>query len=105
LCHEDGEGARNCKKLYYDTEVRQCDCQMPFRLLRNLSFFVSLALLTACETMPEGIQEARFAALQRIQAEPPGDYFIGRRYYKPDFIFGVTCAGPVNPGAPRSSSS
>ena len=24
---------------------------------------------------------------QHIQAEPPGDYFIGRRYYKPDFKF------------------
>ena len=23
----------------------------------------------------------------RIQAEPPGDYFIGRRYYKPDYHF------------------
>ena len=24
---------------------------------------------------------------QQIQAEPPGDYFIGRRYYKPDYKF------------------
>ena len=24
---------------------------------------------------------------QNIQAEPLGDYFIGRRYYKPDFKF------------------
>ena len=61
--------------------------QMTFRLLRNLSFFVSLVLLAGCETMPEGIQEARLAAFQRIQAEPPGNYFIGRRYYKRDFHF------------------
>ena len=60
---------------------------MTFRLLKNLSFFVSLVLLAGCETMPEGIQEARLAAFQRIQAEPPGNYFIGRRYYKRDFHF------------------
>ena len=37
--------------------------------------------------MPEGIQRARLAMAQGIAAEPPGDYFIGRRYYKPDFKF------------------
>ena len=37
--------------------------------------------------MPEGIQEARLAAFQRIQAEPPGNYFIGRRYYIQNFHF------------------
>ena len=37
--------------------------------------------------MPEGIQQARLATAQSIQAEPPGDYFIGRRYYKPEFKF------------------
>ena len=61
--------------------------QMTFRLLKNLLFFVGLVLLAGCETMPEGIQEARLAAYQRIQAEPPGNYFIGRRYYKQDFHF------------------
>jgi len=61
--------------------------QMTFRLRKNLSFFVSLVLLAGCETMPEGIQEARLAAFQRIQAEPPGNYFIGRRYYIQNFHF------------------
>ena len=38
--------------------------------------------------MPEGIQQARLAACPaKIQAEPPGDYFIGRRYYKQDYQF------------------
>ena len=37
--------------------------------------------------MPEGIQQARVAVANRIAAETPGDYFIGRRYYKPDFKF------------------
>jgi hypothetical protein len=40
-----------------------------------------------CALEPEGIQQARAAANQSIAAEPPGDYFIGRRYYKPDFKF------------------
>jgi hypothetical protein len=47
-----------------------------------------LALLFAgCETMPEGIHQARIAMFQRIQQEPPGDYFIGHRYFKPDYKF------------------
>lgn len=37
--------------------------------------------------MPQGIQQARAAVAQSIASEPPGDYFIGRRYYKPDFKF------------------
>jgi hypothetical protein len=45
--------------------------------------------LAGCETtMPEGIQQARITAAQNIQAEAPGDYFIGRRYFKiPQFKF------------------
>src|SRR6266478_1950242 len=44
-------------------------------------------VLVGCESVPSGIQQARIAEAQRIAAEPPGDYFIGRRYYKPDFKF------------------
>ncbi len=43
--------------------------------------------LVGCDTMPQGIQQARAASANRIAAEPPGDYFIGRRYFKPDFKF------------------
>ncbi|HEV8422059.1 MAG TPA: hypothetical protein VGQ40_01850 [Chthoniobacterales bacterium] len=60
---------------------------MKIRQLRSLSLFVSLLLLAGCETMPEGIQEARVAMAARIQAEPPGNYFIARRYFKPDYKF------------------
>ncbi len=60
---------------------------MRLRSLRNLSLFVSLCFFASCETMPEGIQQARIAMSQRIQSEPPGNYFIGRRYYKPDYKF------------------
>ena len=55
--------------------------------LRTLLAFLCLGLLAGCETMPQGIQQARMAMTQRIQTEPPGDYFIGRRYYKRDFKF------------------
>jgi hypothetical protein len=45
-------------------------------------------LLTSClTTAPSGIQQAKIAATQQIAAEQPGDYFIGRRYYKPDYKF------------------
>lgn len=51
--------------------------------------------------MPEGIHEARLSMFQRIQAEPPGDYFIGRRYYKPDYkVWGYV----RRPGQPWSSA-
>lgn len=58
-----------------------------FQPLQAFLLFVSLSLLPGCETMPEGIHQARIAMTQHIQAEPPGDYFIGRRYYKPDYKF------------------
>jgi hypothetical protein len=48
---------------------------------------ISFCFLAGCETMPEGIQQARLATWQRIQAEPPGNYYIGRRYYKQNFHF------------------
>ena len=55
--------------------------------VKYLFLLLGLCFLASCETMPEGIQQARIAMSQRIQSEPPGDYFIGRRYYKPDFKF------------------
>ncbi len=58
-----------------------------FSTLKGFLFLVSLSMLAGCETMPQGIQQARVAMSQRIQTEPAGNYFIGRRYYKPDFKF------------------
>lgn len=43
--------------------------------------------LAGCDTMPAGIQQAKIQMANSIASEPPGDYFIGRRYYKPDFKF------------------
>ncbi len=57
------------------------------RLILPLPLALGALLVTGCETMPEGIQQARVAMASRIQSEPPGDYFIGRRYFKPDYKF------------------
>ncbi|HEX3817556.1 MAG TPA: hypothetical protein VHW03_04645, partial [Chthoniobacterales bacterium] len=60
---------------------------MKFSFAQVCLLFVSLVFFAGCETMPEGIQQARIAMAHQIRTEPPGDYFIGRRYYKPDFHF------------------
>jgi hypothetical protein len=44
-------------------------------------------LFGGCETVPQGIEESRAAMTASIQAEPPGDYYIGRRYFKPYYKF------------------
>ena len=63
----------------------------------TLPLFVSLLLLSGCQTVPNGIEEARLGMAQRIQAEPPGDYFIGRRYFKPEFHFWCYIRRPGQP--------
>jgi len=57
------------------------------RLLFSIQVLLGPLFLTSCETVPEGIQQAKIAMAQRIAAEPAGNYFIGRRYFKPDFKF------------------
>jgi len=53
----------------------------------------SLLALTGCETTKtnrkfEGIHSTRMAAMHdAIRLEPPGNYYIGRRYYKRDYKF------------------
>jgi hypothetical protein len=62
---------------------------------------ITVFVLAGCETVSQGIQSAKLQAAQQIAAEVPGDYFIGRRYYKPDFKFW----GYVRrPGQPWSSA-
>src|SRR5215467_10973631 len=39
------------------------------------------------QAVPQGSQQARIEMAQQIAAEPTGDYYIGRRYYKPDYKF------------------
>ena len=74
---------------------------MKFRLFESFCLVASFCFLAGCETMPEGVQQARMAMAANIQAEPPGDYFIGRRYFKPSTYFW----GYVRrPGQPWSSA-
>jgi hypothetical protein len=56
-------------------------------LLFASNLLLGALLLGGCETVPQGIQQARIEMAQRIAVEPPGDYYIGRRYYKPDYKF------------------
>ena len=76
---------------------------------RALRFFLSAQLATAalffsgCQTggVTQGIQQARLETAARIQSEAPGDYYVGRRYYKRNYKFW----GYVRrPGQPWSSS-
>jgi hypothetical protein len=72
------------------------------RLVRFL-LLVQVSLIgiffSGCETMPQGIQQARIDAAAKIQAEAPGDYFIGRRYFKPDYKFWGYVRKPGKPWA------
>lgn len=67
------------------------------QLLLGANAFIAALLLSGCETMPQGIQQARAASRQSIASEPPGDYFVGRRYYKPDFKFWGYVRRPQQP--------
>jgi hypothetical protein len=72
-----------------------------FRFFLTVEILAGLVFLAGCQTVPQGIQQARIQMNQSIAAEQPGDYFIGRRYYKPDFKFW----GYVRrPGQPWSSA-
>ena len=61
--------------------------------MKRAAGFIGVELLAfaiflgGCQTMPNGIQEARTQLQQNIAAEPIGDYYIGRRYFKPEFKF------------------
>src|SRR5439155_3902063 len=72
----------------------------PLHFLLATNFLLGALLLGSCETLPQGIQQARIEMAQRIATEPPGDYYIGRRYYKPDFKFWVYVRIPGQPWRP-----
>ncbi len=72
-------------KLHKRMSVEEMKRAIHFLFAGNL--LVGTIFLGACETMPQGIHQARIEMTQHIAAEPAGDYFIGRRYYKADFKF------------------
>jgi hypothetical protein len=63
---------------------------MPSLLLRRTAalvfFALVLGLFSGCATADPNAQ-TRAAMIAEINAELPGDYFIGRRYYKVDYKF------------------
>lgn len=61
--------------------------QRAARLTVSLFLLVAAALFTGCASQPQGIQQARLAASTAIQSEASGNYYIGRRYYKPMYKF------------------
>jgi len=55
---------------------------------RLLAFVALTFFLSACATVePRETHSARLAMAEAIRNEPPGDYYIGRRYYKQDYKF------------------
>src|SRR3954465_10350297 len=57
-----------------------------FRAFFTVKILLGLFLLAGCATEPSGIQQVRVDSAAKISAEPPGDYFIGRRYFKSSFF-------------------
>src|SRR4051794_1553604 len=75
----------------------------PLRLAAAALALASSLLLPGCKSTPqfEGIQSSRVAMQNSIKSEEPGDYYIGRRFYKVDYKFW----GFVRkPGQPWSSA-
>jgi hypothetical protein len=72
------------------------------RLLTLLAL-LSAGLLSGCQTTKkwEGIQSSKMAAAtaEGIRAEAPGDYYIGRRYFKNDYKFWGYVRRPGEPWA------
>lgn len=56
-------------------------------LLRILLGLALLAGFANCATAPARPSSSSLALAQEIAAEPPGDYFIGRRYFKNNYRF------------------
>ena len=47
-----------------------------------------VCLVSGCDTPEQsGLRAAQLAQRNAVFSEPPGDYFIGRRYYNPNYKF------------------
>ena len=58
------------------------------RSLLSLHVLAAALFVTGCASQPQGIQQSRSAAgAVNVANEAPGDYYIGRRYYKQQFKF------------------
>jgi hypothetical protein len=80
-----------CLKLFRPSKGNQA----PSSSISNLSstgFLWSVAcvcvvLLVGCATTPDEFTRARALANQSIASEPPGKYFVGRRFYRRSYFF------------------
>jgi hypothetical protein len=52
-----------------------------------LCLLLALVVFAGCQSGPGEITQQRVAMAAQISAEQPGNYFIGRRYFKPEFHF------------------
>ena len=59
--------------------------------LRSAGLLVSILILPGCESglgpSKSSTATARTGMPEAIKAEPPGAYFVGRRYYKTEYKF------------------
>ena len=70
-------------------------------LVLGLSILLTAAVFQGCETMQGEDAMRRQAMNEAIRQEPPGDYFIGRRFYKVDYkVWGWV----RSPGQPWSTA-
>src|SRR5436190_4601853 len=61
-------------------------CHLARRCAALLVPFVTFGFFSGCATADPN-EQSRAAMISEINAEPAGDYFIGRRYYKVDYKF------------------
>jgi hypothetical protein len=59
---------------------------------RNNELLVLIALaaalvLSGCQTLPDEFSQSQAALNQTIASEPPGNYFVGRRFYRKYYFF------------------
>src|SRR5215831_15785572 len=85
------------REMIAGPSMRRCNCarskaasMMAVQAMRRAAQYLlttnvvlGALLFAGCNTVPQGIQQARVEMAQHIAAETPGDYYIGRRYYKP----------------------
>ena len=65
--------------------------KVALRLFASAQIALAAVVLSGCATagggVSQGIQQARVNTAAQIAAEAPGDYWIGRRYFKPVYKF------------------
>lgn len=70
----------------------RCKMQMGALLCATI-----LSCLSSCQTVPLQPTAGQLELARQIQAEPPGDYFIGRRYFKANYRFWGYVRRPAQP--------